>query len=80
MADKKISALTAKAAPIGADSLPIVDSVGGTTKKALLSKLPISDAVQTALNTKWATPVAQAAGTETLAEIVAILRVHGLII
>ncbi len=51
MADSKISALTSKATPIGADYIPIVDSVGTpTTKRALLSSLPVSTAQQAAID------------------------------
>jgi hypothetical protein len=52
MADTKISALTTKATPIGADILPIVDSTNTSNKKVTIQTLPISDATQTALNAK----------------------------
>ena len=42
MADTKISALTAKAAPVAADTAVIVDSVGGANKKITLGAIPIA--------------------------------------
>jgi len=57
MADKKISALTAKAAPVAGDTLVIVDSVGGDNKKITAGTLPVSNSTQTALNGKIAKDV-----------------------
>jgi hypothetical protein len=50
MADKKISQLTTKATPVGADVLPIVDSVALDNKKITLATLPVSVPVQTAID------------------------------
>ena len=50
--DTKISALPTKAAPIGADELPIVDSVGISSKKITIATLPISTATSSALSGK----------------------------
>lgn len=53
MANQKISDLTAKATPVGADTTVIIDSAAPTTnKKITLDTLPISTPVQTALNAK----------------------------
>ena len=52
MADQKISALTSKATPVGADVTVIVDSVGGANKKITLTTMPISTAMQSALDAK----------------------------
>lgn len=52
MADQKISALTSKATPVGADTTVIVDSVGGLNKKITLSTIPVSTPVQTELDLK----------------------------
>lgn len=52
MADTKISALPTKAVPIGADILPIVDSVGISSKKITIATLPISTSTATALDLK----------------------------
>ena len=54
--DKKISAMPSKATPIGADTITILDSADANpstqNKKALMSSIPISTAVQTALDLK----------------------------
>lgn len=52
MANSKITDLVNKAAPIGADIIPIVDSVASDNKKVLLSNLPLSSAAVTALAAK----------------------------
>ncbi len=52
MADTKISDLTLKATPVGADTSVIVDSVGGANKKVTLGTLPVSTAQQTAIDAK----------------------------
>lgn len=52
MADKKISQLTTKATPVGADVLPIVDSVALDNKKITLATLPVSTAQSTAIGLK----------------------------
>lgn len=63
-ADTKISALTAKAEPVAADTGVIVDSVGGANKKVTLGTLPISTATQAALDLK--APVADPTFTGTV--------------
>jgi hypothetical protein len=64
MADTKISALTSKAAPIGADVTNILDSAAGNAdKKVTLANLPISTATQSALDLK--APLASPALTGT---------------
>jgi len=52
MPDLKISQLTDKPTPVGADVGILVDSVGGANKKFSFSTMPISTAVQTALDAK----------------------------
>jgi len=50
----KISDLASKATPVSADTLPIVDSVGGLNKKITIGSMPISTAQQTAIDLKEA--------------------------
>lgn len=53
MADSKISALTSKATPIGADITNILDSAAANAdKKVTLASLPVSTATQTAIDAK----------------------------
>lgn len=52
MADKKISQLTTKAVPVGADVLPIVDSVALDNKKITLATLPVSTPQSIAIGLK----------------------------
>lgn len=50
MSDTKISALTSKGSPVGADIIPILDSAASNAnKRTTLAALPIPTAVQTAI-------------------------------
>lgn len=52
MADTKISALPSKASTVSADTIVIVDSVGGATKRSTTGGLPVSTPQATALSAK----------------------------